>query len=603
MRGAEKLEKRNRGDTMTSAHCRSTGYGCVAITLTILIAGCGEPEVEPNDTALEVARNTEQPILDLGADDWAGWGVLTDGDDVDSWLIVNQSDGMEGLAERAPILTASPLTASAEPHPLDAFGVRWLDFDHRSYETIATAAHAGRGARIEALQLSDEIIVKLDLKPIEVFTEDVDIIAARMIDGVVENRAIERPDLVLLAGTVTGIEDSEVFLSLSPRNSNGWIRIRDRKYIIATELENPARRSIVYDLHALPEAFVPKSDFRCGGGIETPGFTDLTRVRDTRPQQRISGSGVTEYQLALEGDTEYLQNLFGGSINDAVAYAATLVAATNTILVRDVQSRLKISYVRMWEGEDPWNAADTENQLYDFTDAWNIDMAGVDRDLVHMLSGRALGGGIAWINVLCLKTYGYAISADLNGSFPIPLSESTENWDIFVFAHETGHNYGAIHTHELTPPVDNCGNGNCFQPRSTLMSYCHLCPGGIANVELAFHPRSQSAMREGIDSGDCGREVNDLIELNGFFTILEDRLAMPVIYRVDYLDPSRDLVAKTPIHSDLFFCPFVDNDKNDACMHPFGTSMMFDPDQTYLIEVSGSDDTFYNFGFVRPTVE
>ena len=78
---------------------------------------------------------------------------------------------------------------------------------------------------------------------------------------------------------------------------------------------------------------------------------------------------------------------------------------------------------------------------------------------------------------------------------------------------------------------------------------------------------------------------------------------MPVIYRVDYLDPSRDLVAKTRIHSDLFLCPFVDNDENDACLHPFGTSMMFDPDQTYLIEVSGSDDTFYNFGFVRPAVD
>jgi hypothetical protein len=589
---------------MTSAHRRFVGYGCLSIALSMVLSGCGEPEVEPNDTAFEVAANSEQPILDLGADDWAAWGVLTSSEDVDTWLIADQGDGMEGLAERAPIRTASPLKSSPVPHPLHAFGVKWLDFDRQAYAKLATAAHEGRGARIEALQVSDEIVVELDLKPIEVFTDDVDIVAARMIDGVVENRAIDRPDLILLEGTVTGIEDSEVFLSISPRNSNGWVRIRDRTYMIATELENPARRPIVYDLGALPEAFVPKSEFSCGGGLEVPGITDLHPVRTTQQRrQRIGGSGVTEYRLALDGDTEYLQDLFEGSINEAVAYAATLVAATNTILVRDVQSRLKISYVRMWEGEDPWNATDTENQLYDFTDAWNRDMEAVDRDLVHMLSGRALGGGIAWIDVLCWKTYGYAISANLNGSFPIPLSESTENWDIYVFAHETGHNYGARHTHELTPPVDGCGNGDCSQPHSTLMSYCHFCYGGIGNVELAFHPRSRLAMRSGIESGSCGHEVDDRIELNGFFTVLEDRWAMPVIYRVDYLDPGRELIAKTPIHFEYFLCPFSDNDKNDACMHPFGTSLMLDPDQTYLIEVTGSDDTFYNFGFVRPTVE
>ena len=46
------------GDTMTSADCRFLAYGCLSITSIMLIQGCGEPEVEPNDTALEVAANT-----------------------------------------------------------------------------------------------------------------------------------------------------------------------------------------------------------------------------------------------------------------------------------------------------------------------------------------------------------------------------------------------------------------------------------------------------------------------------------------------------------------------------------------------------------------
>jgi hypothetical protein len=234
--------------------------------------------------------------------------------------------------------------------------------------------------------------VGLDLQPIEIFSDDVVIVAASMVKGVVENRPIDRPDLILLEGTVTGIEDSEVFLSISPVSSNGWIRIRDRQHMIATDLEDPKRRAIIYDLNALPEAFVPTSVFTCDGGLDVPGVTSGT-ARSTH--QHLGGTALTEYRVALDSDTEYLQNLFGGSINEAVAYAQTLVAATNTILVRDVQSRLKISYIRIWEENDPWFDTNTVDQLYAFREAWNQDMSQVDRNLAHLLSGRPLGGGVA----------------------------------------------------------------------------------------------------------------------------------------------------------------------------------------------------------------
>ena len=55
-------------------------------------------------------------------------------------------------------------------------------------------------------------------------------------------------------------------------------------------------------------------------------------------------------------------------------------------------------------------------------------------------------------------------------------------------AHETGHNFGMIHTFEFSEPIDECGEecdgwdpeADDFNPanyRSTIMSYCHLCPG------------------------------------------------------------------------------------------------------------------------------
>lgn len=563
--------------------------------------------MEPNDTALQAAQNPEHPTLDMGANDWAGWGVLTGSGDVDTWLVTDLGSDMEGIAGQAPVLATSPLATSNDPHPLHAFGVHWLDFDQIAYENLAITADAGLGARIEMFQVSDEVVLQLDVRPIEIFADDVTLIAAEVHKGDVVERVVARPDILLFEGSVTGFEDSEVFLSISPRGSNGWIRIGEQKFMIATELEDPTRRAIIYDLHSLPEAFAPESNFTCDGGLDVPGVTNgVTQATS----EFIGGTGVAEYEIALESDSEYLQNLFGGNVDEAIGYAATLVAGTNTMLVRDVQSRLKISFIRVWEGIDPWSSNNTSNQIYAFKNRWDYEMEHIDRNLAHFLSGRALGGGVAWVGVLCDDEYGYALSANLSGHFPIPLSQGTGNWDIFVFAHETGHNYGASHTHELCPPLDRCAPsdyfGSCQSSQvcidsGTIMSYCHLCDGGIANIALYFHPRTQNDMRAHIQASNCGNAVDEIVPWNGFFSLIEDNWAVPVIYRVDYLDADRGLIATTPVDFQYFMCPFIDNGENDVCVDPFPRPLRLESDETYLIEVVGSENAFYNFGFARPT--
>ena len=112
-------------------------------------------------------------------------------------------------------------------------------------------------------------------------------------------------------------------------------------------------------------------------------------------------------------------------------------------------------------------------------------MGDVDRHLAHLLCARSLGGGIANLWGLCND--GYAVSGSLAGEFPMPLEgEQAGNWDPIVFAHETGHNFGMIHTHEMDDPPDDC-TGNCEDTNGTIMSYCHLCDGGTANIALEFH--------------------------------------------------------------------------------------------------------------------
>lgn len=45
------------------------------------------------------------------------------------------------------------------------------------------------------------------------------------------------------------------------------------------------------------------------------------------------------------------------------------------------------------------------------------NMGSVKRTIVHMLSGRNLGGGIAYLSALCNPTYGFGLSGQLGCTF------------------------------------------------------------------------------------------------------------------------------------------------------------------------------------------
>ena len=79
-----------------------------------------------------------------------------------------------------------------------------------------------------------------------------------------------------------------------------------------------------------------------------------------------------------------------------------------------------------------------------------------------------------------------------------------------VFTHELGHNFGAPHTHDLNPPVDNCAGGDCsVTPNGTIMSYCHGCPGGLENIRMEFHSRNIDMVGDYFASIPCDFTVDD----------------------------------------------------------------------------------------------
>ncbi len=380
--------------------------------------------------------------------------------------------------------------------PEASVGVTTLALSMRMYEAVR-----GRERLIVPgfVRGTGEVLT-LDLTPMNTFSEDARIVVA----GAGGEHEIARPDIQCFTGRVMGQEDSRVFLALSPHGTSGTIFASGETSIISSgprglmptvvfETSSPAARTINFDMPT------------CGGARIAPG---------SGPDVGGDG-GITDrsgtcrmYRIAVEADTEITANLFGGNQTAAAAYVATLIGGMNSIYQRDVNIAFELSYLRLWVGEDPYDRPDG-SQLDQFRAYWEANMGSVSRHLAHFISGRGLGGGVAWLGQIC-TTYSYASSGNLSGYFPYPLIDNhAQNWDMFVFAHESGHNLGTGHTHDsYTPVIDGCGNGDCtvaYQHNGTIMSYCHTCAGGMNNIRLQLGPRVADAIRAFVDSrASCG---------------------------------------------------------------------------------------------------
>ena len=210
--------------------------------------------------------------------------------------------------------------------------------------------------------------------------------------------------------------------------------------------------------------------------------------------------------IAIETDNELWAKF--GSDAGTLSYIGNLIAADNVIYKRDTQVTLNISYVDLWPASisDPWNGTNTGNSLTELVNYWNNTANGktaIKRAAVEQISGRSLGGGISYINQLC-GLYGYAVCA-VNGAFDT--IDPSHVWDIVVTSHELGHTFSSPHTHCYSPPIDECYNGEsgCYSGTivCTLMSYCHLCGGTIANIDLTFGGTVSAKIDSGAMNAPC----------------------------------------------------------------------------------------------------
>jgi hypothetical protein len=216
--------------------------------------------------------------------------------------------------------------------------------------------------------------------------------------------------------------------------------------------------------------------------------SDSAAALPRRAQGNFS-PGPRLLELAVDTDYEFAR-LFT-TPEAAAEYVVTLYAATAAISERDANVRLALTWVRIWDRPDPGLASGIPDDVH--------------RDVIHQLSGNASLGSVGGLGALCTGNYGAQI-AQLAGHFDGAGVGAQHLWDLYITAHELGHNFGSPHTHCFFPPIDQCFPCLAEAPvttRGTLMSYCVLRPGGLTNIDLRYHRLAVDAMQGILAAASC----------------------------------------------------------------------------------------------------
>lgn len=335
--------------------------------------------------------------------------------------------------------------------------------------------------------------VDLDLEQFHITTANTRLVAATESGEI----SIPQPPISLFRGTVVGKANSKVIFAISPKGMQGIVEWPEEGYMFSPSAEEGRAAS---GEHVIFRQSDPR--FRLPSLRPPLSVSDVVGyfAKDVPPGPKDSdGQSFHVCRLALECDYEFWTQF--NDYSAALSYIYVLFGAIGDMYERDVQTKLALTYIRIWTTvNDPYSYVGGEpTGLNEFQNYWrgnhNPGQPGfVERDVAHLLSSRGVGS-YASEGVLCNYDEGFSISG---GNALLPTVAERIFHDLRFAGHEIGHNFNGHHTHCLINPatgdwVDKCateGDGNqtvdCSTTPSSIMSYCHNCPGGELNVLAQF---------------------------------------------------------------------------------------------------------------------
>lgn len=295
-------------------------------------------------------------------------------------------------------------------------------------------------------------------------------------------RKVASPMGLYYRGMIRGNPNSLVSLSFSNDNIGGFISDETGNYELTR----------VQDSYTLIPASGIKSEIVCDVKDEVIRMA-ADQVNTLRADDFVNCRPVEIY---FEAD----HTLFSafGSIEATTEYVNRLFTQVATLFENE-GIEIKISGLKVWDSPDPYEAA--RSNSFDMLSAFanRMDKTGFDGNLAHLLTKSRIGGR-AHVSVLCNSAP--SVRTGVTGSLtddiaPFPLFSN----DVYILAHELGHNFGSPHTHSCYwpgGPIDNCvlPEGDCAptgpapQNGGTIMSYC-----GYINLALGFGELPGNLMR------------------------------------------------------------------------------------------------------------
>ncbi len=351
--------------------------------------------------------------------------------------------------------------------------------------------------RIDRLPIYDNERSVIDLEEFQVWSPDAKVILHGD-DGVILEK-LDPPPMRFFRGLVNGDPESFAFFSMDPSGGNiqALIVTRDKKFSVASARRRGVRpggrpdesvdvflttfndEDSVAETTGMWQCEVDKMKIRpVSSPLQATGINGLPVVA-----QGISGSQSYAIKVDIETDFELYQNA-GSSSTTLTNYITNLTGAVSTIYNRDLKTNVTQGNVNIYTtSADPWNATNPDSGISELGDYYHTNHGGPTASSVVFLSGKGIGGGIAWESIVCgnerlcssancgdptfnghyagpyawcggignLGTVGLGTIPDPNattGGTLYGMTSGTQTyWPLTEYAHELGHNMAGQHTH------------------------------------------------------------------------------------------------------------------------------------------------------------
>lgn len=346
------------------------------------------------------------------------------------------------------------------------------------------------------------MIKSLSLHQVHILSKD-----AKLLTDVQGN--VPFPELLVYRGHVVG-EENNSMVSMVVSGQEMYLSVYDESGVFELSPTDGHHQGYFTQDYKAGRSFDCMSEQlrSYGENLQNPG---------NQVSQRSANTSCVEIYFEID-NTCYNEN--GGNTTTVTTWFVNLFNQV-ALQYQRIDIPLKVSGLKIYTQPDPYRTKTTsETALYAFRDS--MFNQGYPGQLAHLLIGRGIGGGIAFLNGLCNSYASYAVSGNMNSGV---VGYPSYSWNVNVIAHELGHNFGSPHTHDCAwngnyTAIDGCATspGSCpngpvpsTAEGGTIMSYCHLNGTGIKPIN-GFGPQPAELIYSRYQSATCN-EGNDCSEL------------------------------------------------------------------------------------------